>query len=92
MERALKRKVKIKTCYNYAESKGLEADAVILYPTKPIINYLKNGTKLRDMSARNLYVAVIRARYVCAIVVPDNFDDRYCYLPLWNIEKKVDFK
>ena len=83
-----KAKVKTETCYNYAESKGLEADAVIIYPTKTIINYLKNGTKLSDMSARKLYVAVTRAKYTCAIVVPDNFDGRHCHLPFWNIEKK----
>lgn len=77
-------KAKTKECLNYAESKGLEYDAVIIYPTDTILKYLSGKEKLQDLSLRKLYVAITRARFTCAIVVPNNFDKKKCNLEYWK--------
>lgn len=56
---------------NIGVAKGSTHDRVVIFPTKPMLTYLKNGdfTKLR--APEKLYVAVTRARYSVAFVVPD---------------------
>ena len=73
---------------NFGISKGLSFDRVLIYPTKPIENYLVNGTlkilakkkKKTDpdvmeeaFDIAKFYVAVTRARYSVAIVC--DYDD-----------------
>jgi len=58
---------------NFGESKGLTFERVLIYPTKPILDWLKdNNAKLAVTSRSKLYVAITRARYSVGIVVDDN--------------------
>lgn len=54
---------------NFGESKGLSFDRVLIYPTKPILNWLSdNNSELAATSRSKLYVALTRARYSVGIV------------------------
>lgn len=69
--------------YNYGNSKGATFDRVIIYPTKPLLQFIANNESiLKDISKSKFYVACTRAKYSIAIVI-DNFDD---------IEKTNKFK
>jgi superfamily I DNA/RNA helicase len=71
-----KRNIQVNTNYsvmNFGESKGLTFDRVLIYPTKPILDWLKNNDcQLADTSRSKFYVALTRARYSVGIVVDDN--------------------
>lgn len=56
---------------NFGKVKGLTFDRVLIYPTRPITDFLINGTELAPRTACGLYVAVTRARHSVAVVVPD---------------------
>lgn len=59
------------TVYNVGESKGLTFDRVLLYPTKPQIDWILGKSKagvFKFKSRCKLYVALTRARYSVAIV------------------------
>lgn len=56
---------------NFGKVKGLTFDRVVIYPTKPITNFLTKGTPLAPKTACGLYVAVTRAKYSVAFVVPN---------------------
>ncbi len=68
---------------NFGESKGLSFDRVLIYPTKPFIDWLKNNNSdLAETSRSKLYVAITRARNSVAIVVNEeniNIDGTLCY-------------
>jgi superfamily I DNA/RNA helicase len=54
---------------NFGESKGLSFDRVLIYPTKPILEWLKdNKTELAPTSRSKFYVALTRARYSIGII------------------------
>lgn len=54
---------------NFGESKGLSFDRVLIYPTKPFIDWLKDSNQeLAPTSRSKLYVALTRARFSVAIV------------------------
>ncbi len=60
---------------NFGESKGLTFDRVLIYPTKPFIDWLKdNNTELAETSRSKLYVAITRARYSIGIVFNSKLD------------------
>jgi superfamily I DNA/RNA helicase len=66
---------------NFGESKGLSFDRVLIYPTAPILNWLKNNNSdLADISRSKLYVAITRARYSVAFVVNDT---EKILTPMW---------
>jgi superfamily I DNA/RNA helicase len=69
---------------NFGESKGLSFDRVLIYPTKPFIDWLRDNTyDLADTSRSKFYVAITRARYSVGIVVDkDNFN--VTGIPYWN--------
>lgn len=62
----------VNSCYpaiNFGESKGLTFDRVLIYPTKPMTDWMKNHSKeLKDESRSKFYVAVTRAIFSTAIV------------------------
>lgn len=59
---------------NFGESKGLSFDRVLIYPTEPIMGWLKNNASdLAPVSRSKLYVAITRARYSVGFVY--NFKD-----------------
>ncbi len=69
---------------NFGEAKGLSFDRVLIYPTKPFIDWLKNNnTELAETSRSKLYVAVTRARHSVAIICKDalNIDGITNYNP-----------
>ncbi len=62
---------------NFGESKGLSFDRVLIYPNKPIRDFLeKNDTSKIKNARAKLYVGVTRARYSVAFVL-----DGTCRVP-----------
>lgn len=65
------------TVYNFGESKGLEFDRVLIYPTKDMIGWIKennNSSKpLKDNTRSKFYVAVTRAAKSVTFIVSKNF-------------------
>ncbi len=54
---------------NFGNSKGLSFDRVLIYPTKPMMDWIKdNNSELKPTSRSKFYVAVTRARYSVGIV------------------------
>jgi DNA helicase II / ATP-dependent DNA helicase PcrA len=54
---------------NFGESKGLSFNRVLIYPTKPILNwFVDNNTDLAPTSRSKLYVALTRAKYSVGII------------------------
>lgn len=54
---------------NFGESKGLSFNRVLIYPTKPIVEWLfDNSKELAPTSRSKFYVALTRARYSVGIV------------------------
>ena len=68
---------------NFGEAKGLTFERTIIYPTGPLLKYLKTG-RLADAgkAIAKTYVAVTRARQSVAIVVPEGF--KSAQLPLFT--------
>lgn len=55
---------------NFGKSKGLSLDRVVIYPSAPMVNWLKdNGAELTQAARAKLYVALTRARNSVAIVL-----------------------
>jgi DNA helicase II / ATP-dependent DNA helicase PcrA len=60
---------------NFGESKGLSFDRVLIYPTKPMLDWLKNNaSELAPTSRSKFYVAVTRARSSVGFVY--NYSDK----------------
>lgn len=54
---------------NFGDSKGLTFERVLIYPTKPMLEWLKNHeSKLEKKSRAKLYVAITRAKHSVAFV------------------------
>lgn len=79
-------KVRTKVHYNYAESKGLQTNASLIYLTKKFIDNISSNRHfpVSKNTLMKLYVAVTRAKFACALVVPDNFDNSLIGLPFWQ--------
>lgn len=62
---------------NFGLSKGHNFERVLIFPNKPIKNYLKNGDskKLKDMTKAKFYVGLTRARYSVAFF----YEDETCF-------------
>ncbi|WP_433612426.1 hypothetical protein [Prescottella agglutinans] len=56
---------------NFGKVKGLTFDRVVIYPGKTITAFLTKGAELKQKTACGLYVAVTRAKYSVAFVVPN---------------------
>lgn len=58
---------------NFGEAKGLSFDRVLIYPTKPFIDWLKsNNTELAPTTRSKFYVALTRARHSVGILYDYN--------------------
>ena len=68
---------------NFGESKGRSFDRVLIYPTLPMIEWLRGSPQqLKPTSRAKLYVAITRARYSVAFVAESiPADDK---LTLWK--------
>lgn len=54
---------------NFGDSKGLTFERVLIYPTKPMLEWIKNhDSTLAQKSRAKLYVAITRAKYSVAFV------------------------
>jgi DNA helicase-2/ATP-dependent DNA helicase PcrA len=62
---------------NFGLAKGHNFDRVMIFPNRPIKDYLKNGdpNNLKDTTKAKFYVALTRARYSVAFV----YDDDTCF-------------
>ena len=59
--------------YNFSKSKGLTFDRVLIYPSGPIVKWLKNRESELTSAARSkFYVSLTRARYSVGIVLKSN--------------------
>jgi DNA helicase II / ATP-dependent DNA helicase PcrA len=58
---------------NIGVAKGRTFDRVLIFPTKPMLTYLEDKDEKKLKAPERLYVAVTRARYSVAFVVPDKF-------------------
>lgn len=55
---------------NIGVSKGSTFDRVMIFPTQPMLGYLKNRDVTKLKAPERLYVAVTRARHSVAFVIP----------------------
>ena len=61
---------------NIGVAKGSTHDRVIIFPTKPMLVYLADGDTSKLKTPEKLYVAVTRARFSVAFVVPDTWPNK----------------
>ena len=74
---------------NFGQSKGKTYDRVIIYPTNKIMQWLKdNSVCLPEETRSKLYVAITRARYSVAFLIPDEECDEVSKLEIWNDETR----
>ena len=64
---------------NIGVAKGGTHDRIIIFPTKPMLGYLEDGDASKLKSPEKLYVAVTRARFSVAFVVPDSWHNEPLY-------------
>lgn len=74
----------IKSKINMGESKGIECNSCLIYPTAKMLNFLKKGSELSPTEKARLYVAITRATNVVGIVVADDFKSDFINLPFWR--------
>lgn len=55
---------------NFGVAKGSTFERILIFPTEPMLNYLKDREPKALKSPEDLYVAVTRARFSVAFVVP----------------------
>lgn len=60
---------------NIGVAKGSTHDRIIIFPTKPMLGYLADGDASKLKAPERLYVAVTRARFSVAFVVPDTWSN-----------------
>lgn len=56
---------------NIGVAKGSTFDRVMIFPTKPMLNYLEDRDETKLKAPERLYVAVTRARFSVTFVVPN---------------------
>lgn len=64
------------TATNIGVAKGSTHDRVIIFPTKPMLTFLKDGDASKLKTPEKLYVAVTRARFSVAFVVPNQWPNK----------------
>ena len=72
-------------CLTFGESKGLEYEHVLIYPTNDMLKWFcGQNVKFADKTRAQLYVALTRAFYSVGIVVDDDFNKVVDGIPIWN--------
>ncbi|GHV41788.1 hypothetical protein AGMMS49546_18490 [Spirochaetia bacterium] len=62
--------------YNFGESKGMTFERVLIYPTDPMEEWIKDHNyKLTNEARAKLYVAITRARYSVGIIINHSKND-----------------
>lgn len=70
---------------NFGESKGLSFDRILIYPTKPITDWLQdNNSELAPTSRAKFYVALTRARQSVGII--------YNYTASTNVDGIINYQ
>lgn len=71
---------------NFGESKGMEDNVTLIYPTPKIVSNILSSPKneIEESTRCKFYVAVTRARYLCGIVVDDDFDNKFINIDFWE--------
>jgi hypothetical protein len=64
---------------NFGDVKGLGRERVLIFPTIPISEFIKTGSKLTDQQAAHFYVAITRAEQSVAIVVDSDVRGSFPY-------------
>jgi len=59
------------TAMNIGVAKGSTFERVMIFPTQPMLKYLNDGDETKLKAPEKLYVAVTRARFSVAFVVPN---------------------
>ena len=69
---------------NFGESKGSTYDRVLIYPTKPILDWVLNNKQFNSFESKcKFYVAVTRAKYSVAIICDNNINTES--LPVYKV-------
>lgn len=71
---------------NMGDSKGLGMLSCLIYPTKPMLEFINSGKDLAFSEKAKLYVAITRATHIVGIVVPNKFKAQYINVPFWKKE------
>ncbi len=66
---------------NIGVAKGMDVERVLIWPTAPVVSFLRDGKGLKTTPCSSLYVAVTRARASVAFVVEDPGS---LPLPVWS--------
>lgn len=69
---------------NMGESKGLGRTNCLIYPTNPMLQFLKTKEPFTDTEMAKLYVALTRATHIVGILVPSKFKSSAFELPYWH--------
>jgi DNA helicase-2/ATP-dependent DNA helicase PcrA len=70
----------------FGESKGLESEHVLLYPTNDMLKWLcGQKVNFKDKTRAQLYVALTRAFFSVGIAVDNDFDKMVDGMPIWAI-------
>lgn len=70
---------------NFGNAKGLTMKHVLIYPTKPITEWLRDRSKsLEEKSRAKLYVAITRAQYSVAFVVDSKTRCSISDIQIWT--------
>jgi DNA helicase-2/ATP-dependent DNA helicase PcrA len=78
---------------NFGESKGIESDHVLIYPTKDMLKWLQGDpVTLKFKTRAQLYVALTRAFFSVGIIVNDNFDKQTEEISLWITRKDEELE
>jgi len=72
---------------NFGESKGLGFNRVLIYPTKPILDFILKNKNLDGTSRAKFYVAITRARYSVGIVYNFKVSDSIDNIEKWIYKK-----
>ena len=74
---------------NFGESKGLEEEHVLIYPTDYMLEWLNSAKiKLEPKTKSQLYIALTRAFFSVGIVVEDTFVKKTNEIQIWNPDEK----
>lgn len=70
---------------NFGQSKGKTYNRVVIYPTEDMKQWLKDKrAKLADETRAKLYVAITRARYSVAFVIPEDECEGIDDIEIWS--------
>lgn len=70
---------------NIGMAKGSTHDRVIIFPTRPMLTFLEDGDASKLKAPEKLYVAVTRARFSVAFVVPDAWPNKPLHAKAYSL-------